>query len=225
MPKVQGRTPFWWSLGTSWPSPTTTIRLWRTCIVPSCLKSAAIRPPTPLARLQRSQKRATLHLPGEEMYKEARKVAVAAILHTDNANHFSMIKDISQVYEAHATRSVSFWLLNRERRRPARSRRVSPPGSWLSIATRSWTPTGSCGWSSSCTWQRLGANARDCGDRGCVKPLEALQAMPCLGHEGLRRVLLARGSLAHWFHLLYVGSFYRSPQINEKHTYTSYTHI
>ena len=39
----------------------------------------------------------------KEMYKEARKVAVAAILHTDNANHFAMIKDISQVYEAHAT--------------------------------------------------------------------------------------------------------------------------
>lgn len=37
----------------------------------------------------------------KEVYKEARKVAVATILHTDNANHFAMIKDISQVYEAH----------------------------------------------------------------------------------------------------------------------------
>jgi hypothetical protein len=35
------------------------------------------------------------------VYKEARKVAVATILHTDNANHFAIIKDISQVYEAH----------------------------------------------------------------------------------------------------------------------------
>jgi len=36
----------------------------------------------------------------KELYKEARKVAVAAILHTDNANHFAMVKDLSQVYES-----------------------------------------------------------------------------------------------------------------------------
>ncbi|CAK8989755.1 unnamed protein product, partial [Durusdinium trenchii] len=36
----------------------------------------------------------------KDIYKEARKVVVAAILHTDNANHFAMIKDISQAFEA-----------------------------------------------------------------------------------------------------------------------------
>eukprot|EP00931_Biecheleriopsis_adriatica_P048556 TRINITY_DN28063_c0_g1_i1.p1 TRINITY_DN28063_c0_g1~~TRINITY_DN28063_c0_g1_i1.p1 ORF type:complete len:813 (+),score=168.30 TRINITY_DN28063_c0_g1_i1:185-2623(+) len=34
-----------------------------------------------------------------ELQKKAREVAVAAILHTDNANHFAMIKDITQIYE------------------------------------------------------------------------------------------------------------------------------
>jgi len=37
----------------------------------------------------------------KDVYKEARKVAVATILHTDNANHFAMIKDITQIYETH----------------------------------------------------------------------------------------------------------------------------
>lgn len=37
----------------------------------------------------------------QDVYKEARKVAVATILHTDNANHFAMIKDITQVYETY----------------------------------------------------------------------------------------------------------------------------
>lgn len=40
----------------------------------------------------------------EDIYKEARKVVVAAILHTDNANHFAMIKDISQAFEAQEAR-------------------------------------------------------------------------------------------------------------------------
>ena len=39
----------------------------------------------------------------KDVYKEARKVAVATILHTDNANHFAMIKDITQIYETHET--------------------------------------------------------------------------------------------------------------------------
>merc|ERR1712178_632059 len=31
--------------------------------------------------------------------KDARKVCISSILHTDNANHFKMVQDISQVYE------------------------------------------------------------------------------------------------------------------------------
>jgi hypothetical protein len=34
-----------------------------------------------------------------ESYKQARKVSVATILHTDNANHFEMVKDINTFYE------------------------------------------------------------------------------------------------------------------------------
>merc|ERR1712159_487883 len=34
-----------------------------------------------------------------EARKEARKVCISAILHTDNAMHFKMVKEISQVYE------------------------------------------------------------------------------------------------------------------------------
>lgn len=41
------------------------------------------------------------HCSHQDVYKEARKVAVATILHTDNANHFAMIKDITQVYETY----------------------------------------------------------------------------------------------------------------------------
>lgn len=34
-----------------------------------------------------------------EQQKEARKIAIAAILHTDNVHHFDMVKDVSAVYE------------------------------------------------------------------------------------------------------------------------------
>jgi len=34
-----------------------------------------------------------------DQYKKARRVAVAAILHTDNANHFDMVKNINKAYE------------------------------------------------------------------------------------------------------------------------------
>eukprot|EP00929_Paragymnodinium_shiwhaense_P055348 TRINITY_DN27732_c0_g3_i1.p1 TRINITY_DN27732_c0_g3~~TRINITY_DN27732_c0_g3_i1.p1 ORF type:complete len:852 (+),score=239.92 TRINITY_DN27732_c0_g3_i1:154-2709(+) len=34
-----------------------------------------------------------------EKFKQARKVCIACILHTDNANHFAMVKDIKGVYE------------------------------------------------------------------------------------------------------------------------------
>merc|ERR1712232_339961 len=34
-----------------------------------------------------------------EVRKRARKVAIAAILHTDNVNHFDMVKQITQIYE------------------------------------------------------------------------------------------------------------------------------
>ncbi|CAJ1341394.1 unnamed protein product [Effrenium voratum] len=75
-----------------------------------------------------------------ELYKEARKVAVAAILHTDNANHFEMIKDISQVYEAHEKSA-------------ARTKQEPKPACARTTGIRSWKPTGFSGWSCSCTWQ------------------------------------------------------------------------
>ncbi|CAK9118500.1 unnamed protein product [Durusdinium trenchii] len=35
----------------------------------------------------------------EEQQKEARKIAISVILHTDNVHHFDMVKDVSAVYE------------------------------------------------------------------------------------------------------------------------------
>mmetsp|Transcript_75554 Transcript_75554/g.179505 ORF Transcript_75554/g.179505 Transcript_75554/m.179505 type:complete len:1020 (-) Transcript_75554:34-3093(-) len=35
----------------------------------------------------------------KDAYKEVRKVCISAILHTDNAHHFQMVKDITRVYE------------------------------------------------------------------------------------------------------------------------------
>merc|ERR1719181_1694661 len=34
-----------------------------------------------------------------QIRKEVRKVCISAILHTDNANHFEMVKSLSQCYE------------------------------------------------------------------------------------------------------------------------------
>jgi len=37
-----------------------------------------------------------------EQYKEARRTCIAAILHTDNAHHFEMVKDVQKLYEVNS---------------------------------------------------------------------------------------------------------------------------
>ena len=81
---------------------------WRTCTVRSCLRS----PPkksrmssSKWTRIQRSKRGARscacLFVPRAIGYRtRSRRVCIASILHTDNANHFDMVREISKARAA-----------------------------------------------------------------------------------------------------------------------------
>merc|ERR1712032_1527296 len=74
-----------------------------------------------------------------ENKKHARKVCIASILHTDNVNHFEMVKEISKVYE------FSSEVCEEQARHPARARATTRLTCFRRIPC--------CGSSSSCIWQ------------------------------------------------------------------------